>query len=359
MTLIPQEIFDRLPSAIIVVDNHRRVMHANRSATALIGENALNRDLSLSLRHPVILDSIDEVLSGTPEKTGEITIPAPVAQSFTFHVERLHNAPLADGSFATLVLDDVTSAHKTEEMRASFVANVSHELRSPLTAIIGFIETLRGPASDDVDARQRFLDIMGRESQRMARLIDDLLSLSRVEINEHVAPRDAVNVPRTLQNVIEALQPQAAKKSIELELIADENTPVAIGDADQLHQVFQNLIENAIKYSGDESIVEVRSQSVERVPGTARPGLSVTVRDQGPGIPKSLIPRLTERFYRIDEARSSTAEAGISSTGLGLAIVKHIVNRHRGHMTAQSEMGVGSTFTVYLPAHPDQESPSK
>lgn len=352
MTLIPQEIFDRLPSAIIVVDDRRRVMHANRSAIDLIGDNALNRDLALSLRHPLILDSLDAVLAGSPEQKGEITIPAPVAQSFVFHAERILDTPLSDGSFATLVLDNITSAHKTEEMRASFVANVSHELRSPLTAIIGFIETLQGPASDDVGARQRFLNIMRRESQRMARLIDGLLSLSRVEIDEHIAPKDAVDVPRIIQNVIESLQPQAAKKDITLNLDAEDNTPLAIADADQLHQVFRNLIENAIKYGGEENTVKISTKPVDRVPGSARPGLSVTIQDQGSGIPKSLIPRLTERFYRVDEARSSTAETGMSSTGLGLAIVKHIINRHRGHMTAQSEIGVGSTFTVFLPAHP-------
>ncbi len=354
MTLIPQEVFDRIPSAIIVVDNHRRVTHTNRTAVELIGNKALGRDLALSLRHPLILDSLDKILAGSSEKTGEITIPAPLAQSFTFRAERITDAPLEDGSFVTLVLENVTAAHKTEEMRASFVANVSHELRSPLTAIIGFIETLRGPASDDTEARQRFLDIMHRESQRMARLIDDLLSLSRVEIDEHIAPRDAVSVPRTIQNVIETLQPQATTRSISLVLKADPETPTAIADADQLHQVFRNLIENAIKYGGDKNTVTISTSPVERVPGTARPGLSVSIKDQGAGIPKSLIPRLTERFYRIDEARSSTAGTGISSTGLGLAIVKHIINRHRGHMTAQSEIGKGSTFTVFLPAHPDQ-----
>ncbi len=356
MTLIPQEIFDRLPSAIIVVDERRRVMHANRSATDLIGDNALGRDLALSLRHPLILDSLDAVLAESNEKNGEITIPAPVAQSFVFRAERIIDAPLSDGSFATLVLDNITAAHKTEEMRASFVANVSHELRSPLTAIIGFIETLRGPASDDTDARQRFLNIMHRESQRMARLIDDLLSLSHVEINEHIAPKDAVNVLRIIQNVIESLQPQAAKRGIKINLHTVDNTPAAIADADQLHQVFRNLIENAMKYGGDDNTVTVRAKPADRVPGSDRPGLSITIQDQGPGIPKSLIPRLTERFYRIDEARSSTAEAGISSTGLGLAIVKHIINRHRGHMSAQSEIGVGSTFTVFLPAHPTPSS---
>jgi two-component system phosphate regulon sensor histidine kinase PhoR len=356
MTLIPQEIFDRLLSAIIVVDDRRRVMHANRSAIDLIGKNALNRDLALSLRHPVILDSLDAVLAGSTEQNGEITIPAPISQSFVFHAERILDTPLSDGSFATLVLDNITSAHKTEEIRASFVANVSHELRSPLTAIIGFIETLQGPASDDANARQRFLNILHRESQRMARLINGLLSLSRVEINEHIAPKDAVDVPRIIQNVMEALQPQATKRGITLSLDAEDNTPVVIADADQLHQVFLNLIENAIKYGGEDNAVKVSTKPVDRVPGSTRAGLSVTIQDQGPGIPKSLIPRLTERFYRIDEARSSTAETGMSSTGLGLAIVKHIINRHRGHMTVQSEIDVGSTFTVFLPAHPDPGS---
>jgi two-component system phosphate regulon sensor histidine kinase PhoR len=349
MTLISQEVFDRIPTPVIVVDEKRRILHANSASLELIGNNAIGRDLALSLRHPNILDGLDRVLKGAADAEGEISIPVPVARSMAYRIERLGDVPLADSSLATLVLSDITAAKKAEEMRADFVANVSHELRSPLTALIGFIETLRGPASDDTEARARFLDIMFRESQRMARLIDDLLSLSRVEINEHVPPRKAVDVVRSINNVLEALEPQAAARGIRFNIERSQDLPNAIADSDQLHQVFRNLIENAIKYGGDDKPIDITLNSVERIPGSARPGVSIAIRDHGPGIPKELIPRLTERFFRVDEARSSNADTGIGSTGLGLAIVKHIISRHRGHMTAQSTLGEGSTFTVFIP----------
>ncbi|WNJ99835.1 ATP-binding protein [Thalassospiraceae bacterium LMO-JJ14] len=357
MTLISQEVFDRIPTAVIIVDDRRRILHANQAAIDLVGDNALGRDLSLSLRHPNILDALDRVLKGAADAEGEISLPVPVARSMTFRIERLADAPLADASVATLVLNDVTSAKKAEQMRTDFVANVSHELRSPLTALIGFIETLRGPASDDIEARTRFLDIMHRESQRMARLIDDLLSLTRVEINEHVPPRKAVDVSRSINNVIEALEPQAAALNISFKVTCPPDLPKAIADSDQLHQVFRNLIENAIKYGRDNTSIDIVLKAVERIPDSARPGVSIAITDHGQGIPKELIPRLTERFFRVDEARSSNADSGIGSTGLGLAIVKHIISRHRGHLAAQSTLGEGSTFTVFIPTdlHPRNE----
>ena len=350
MLPIPQEVLDCVPTPVIVVDSKRRVIHANRAALDLLGDAASGRDLALSLRHPDVLDGIDMVLGGATEKSGEITLPVPVARNLSFRVERLQAAPLPDGSVAAVVLHDVTSARKAEEMRADFVANVSHELRSPLTALIGFIETLRGPASDDIGARVRFLDIMHRESQRMARLIEDLLSLSQVEINEHVQPRRAVDVIPVLQSVIEVLEPQALQRGIDLVVKPTDGPTTVIADADQLNQVFRNLIENALKYGGDNHVVSINVNRVERIPGTARSGISVAVSDQGPGIPKELIPRLTERFFRVDKARSSDSASGIGSTGLGLAIVKHIVSRHRGHMAVESGLNQGSTFTVFLPA---------
>lgn len=350
MALIPSAVLDCVPTAVIVVDARRRVLNANRAARDLLGSAALGRDLALSLRHPNVLDGLDMVLAGGNEKSGEITLPVPVSRNLLFRVERLEGAPLADGSVATLVLDDITSAKKAEEMRADFVANVSHELRSPLTALIGFIETLRGPASDDTEARIRFLDIMHRESQRMSRLIEDLLHLSRVEINEHVPPRHSVNVTNVLNNVIEVLEPQASTRGIDLIFEPPQTLPPAVADSDQLNQVFRNLIENAIKYGGENKPVTITAKPVERIPGTARAGISVSVADRGEGIPKELVPRLTERFFRVDKARSNKPEAGIGSTGLGLAIVKHIVSRHRGHLAVESAPGQGSTFTVYLPA---------
>jgi len=349
MMSISQEVFDRIPTAVIVIDQKRRIVQANRSAIDLVGENAVGRDLALSLRHPTVLDGLDRVLNGAAEAEGEITLPVPVSRSLLFRIERLGTSPLEDNAVATLVLDDITSAKKAEQMRTDFVANVSHELRSPLTALIGFIETLRGPASDDTEARARFLNIMHRESQRMARLIDDLLSLTRVEINEHVPPRHTVDVQRSVNNVIEALGPQAAKSNITFKVSCDPELPKVIGDPDQLHQVFRNLIENAIKYGGKDKPISISLISVERIPGSSRPGVSISISDQGPGIPKELIPRLTERFFRVDDARSNNSESGIGSTGLGLAIVKHIISRHRGHLAAQSVIGEGTTFSVFLP----------
>ncbi len=351
MSLIPQEVLDSVPAAVLVIDGKRRILCANRAALDLFANAAVGRDLALSMRHPDVLDGIDAVLEGAAEKHGEISLPVPVSRTLSFRIERLRGAPLEDTSVATVVLNDVTAAQKTEEMRADFVANVSHELRSPLTALLGFIETLRGPASDDTEARVRFLDIMHREAQRMARLIEDLLSLSRVEINEHVPPRHPVSVTAVLQNVIEVLEPQAADQGIDLRLEAAEPLPDAVGDADQLVQVFRNLIENAFKYGGSDKPVRIVAEKIDRIPETGTHGLAVHVIDQGPGIAKEVIPRLTERFFRIDKARSNIPEAGIGSTGLGLAIVKHIISRHRGHLTVESQVGKGSTFSVFLPAY--------
>lgn len=350
---IPIEILDSVPTSVIVLDGNRRVIHANRAALEVLGVAAMGRDLALSLRHPNVLDAIDFVLSGQDEKSGEIILPVPVPRHFEFRTKRLKDAPLDDGSVATIVLNDITSAKKAEEMRVDFVANVSHELRSPLTALIGFIETLRGPASDDSQARTRFLDIMHRESQRMSRLIEDLLSLSRVEINVHVAPKKFVNIQNILTAVIEVLQQQASKRGVSIKLKYPSQINMAIGDADQLNQVFRNLIENAIKYGGENQSVDIRVTEISRVPGTSHEGLSISITDHGPGIPKEIIPRLTERFFRADKARSSMAETGMNSTGLGLAIVKHIVRRHRGHLSVESTVGKGSTFTVFLLAAPD------
>jgi len=358
-TSIPIEVLDCVPTSVIVVDGKRRIIHANRAALDVLGAAALGRDLALSLRHPNVLDAIDFILDGNDEMSGEIVLPVPVPRHLAFRTERIRNAPLEDGSVATIVLTDITAAKKAEEMRVDFVANVSHELRSPLTALIGFIETLRGPANDDSNARTRFLDIMHRESQRMSRLIEDLLSLSRVEVNVHVAPKKSVNIQNILTAVIEVLQQQASKRGVSINFESPSLTHLAIGDPDQLNQVFRNLIENAIKYCGENQVVDIHLAETPRVPGTSNKGVSISVTDHGPGIPKDVIPRLTERFFRVDKARSSMAETGLNSTGLGLAIVKHIVRRHRGHLSVESTLGKGSTFTVFLNAAPASAIPAE
>jgi two-component system phosphate regulon sensor histidine kinase PhoR len=236
---------------------------------------------------------------------------------------------------------------RSEQMRADFVANASHELRTPLAAVSGFIETLRGPARDDEAARDQFLDIMGTEAARMRRLIDDLLSLTRIEMNEHVKPEGRIALEGVVRQAAAALKPLAAQDDMTMTVEALGPLPVVIGEHDELVQLFQNLIHNAIKYGREHGRVQVTL--------SAQNGhVAVAIKDDGEGIAPSAIPRLTERFYRVDVKRSR--ERG--GTGLGLAIVKHIVSRHQGRLSIESKLGEGSTFTVFLPAAAS-ENPSK
>jgi two-component system, OmpR family, phosphate regulon sensor histidine kinase PhoR len=227
-------------------------------------------------------------------------------------------------------------------MRADFVANASHELRTPLSTLIGFIETLQGPAADDSDAQRRFLAIMQQQAERMSRLVDDLLSLSRIELNEHLPPTDHLALSGLLKTLSATLELKAAAHGMVIDLDVPDDLPPILGDAEQLAQVFQNLIDNAIKYGGPNTPITITAMRSARVPGA----VAVAVRDHGDGIPRLHLPRLTERFYRIDTARSRE----MGGTGLGLAIVKHIVSRHRGVLEIDSEIGEGSTFTVHLVA---------
>ena len=241
---------------------------------------------------------------------------------------------------------DVTHLEQAGQMRRDFVANVSHELRTPLTALIGFIETLRGAASDDAAARDRFLAIMQDEAGRMNRLVGDLLSLSRVEGEERVRPREEVDLSGQLGSVLNSLRPLAEEAGVAFWFDKPEAAVIIPGDADQLRQVFTNLIENAIKYGGSGGAVNVIVTVSERDPALRAPAVRVQVIDRGPGIDPMHLPRLTERFYRADSHRSRQ----LGGTGLGLAIVKHIVNRHRGRLRVESTLGEGATFTVILPS---------
>jgi len=342
---VPVTVFDALPDPVILLDGEREVRAANLAAKELFDSRMVGVDLALSLRHPTVLSCVDAVLSGEPVKRAQIALPVPVARNFeVFAIGLSARVPRAKAVRVVLVLHDLTVAARAEQMRADFVANVSHELRTPLSALVGFIETLKGPARDDPAARDHFLDIMQRESERMARLIGDLLSLSRVEVNEHVQPRDAVDLAKVLRTVAEVLAVPATARRIAIEVALPDPLPAVSGDEDQLAQVFQNLVDNAIKYSREGSRVTVEAEVVERIPESGVRGVKVAVRDEGEGIPAEHIPRLTERFYRIDKARSRS----IGGTGLGLAIVKHIVSRHRGRLKVESQEGHGSTFTVFL-----------
>lgn len=345
MSTVPSTVLDALPDPIVLVDAGRIVVAVNRAARDAFGPNLIGRDLSLGLRHPAVLTAVDRALAGTEEVTAEVSLPVPVPRTFLLRVVRL-NPGIGDTAAVALVLSETTDTLRAEQMRADFVANASHELRSPLASVLGFIETIRGHAADDAAARARFLDIMHREATRMARLIDDLLSLSRVEVNEHVAPKDPVDLRRVLGNIVETLGPRAEARGMELKLTVADSLPAVVGDADQLVQVFRNLVENAIRYAREKTPVSIEAVALERIPDLGGPGVGVSVVDQGEGIQPEHLPRLTERFYRVDKARSQA----MGGTGLGLAIVKHIVSRHRGRLQIDSQPGKGSRFTVFLPA---------
>lgn len=342
-------ILEPLPDPVLVLDSRRCVIAANRAARDLFAIGRTGRDLAQFIRHPAVLAAVDTVTSGVPVLSEEIELPVAVPHTFTLFAARLESGSAPDVPAVIVALHDETRAKRAEQSRADFVANASHELRSPLSALIGFIETLRGPARSDEEAQERFLEVMRREALRMARLIEDLLSLSRVEINEHVPPRDRVDVAATLDEVAGILSGRASDRQMELRLtIPDALSPVR-GDTDQLHQVFHNLIDNAIKYGKPRTPVRVSARAVERMPGSGGNAVAITVSDEGDGIPSVSLPRVTERFYRIDEGRSRK----LGGTGLGLAIVKHIINRHRGYLRIESRVGEGSNFTVYLPVAPE------
>ena len=342
---LAREVLAHLPDPLMLLDEGGRVLFANGAMQTVIGIGPENKHISLLLRTPAVLEAITHTSASGEDSSVEFNIPVPVERHYQAYVRRLSSQP----PVTTLLLHDLTAAKRTEQMRADFVANASHELRTPLAAVSGFIDTLKGHARDDAQARDRFLDIMSVEAGRMRRLIEDLLSLTRIELNEHVRPAGRVSVEAIVREAFAALSPLAQIDGIALEIVAAPDLPPVIGERDELIQLFQNLIHNAIKYgkSGGHVWVTIAAAPVSGGRGAASM-LAIGVRDDGEGIPSDAIPRLTERFYRVDVKRSR--EKG--GTGLGLAIVKHIVNRHQGRLTIESKAGEGSTFTVLLPIAP-------
>ena len=334
-------VLDLLPDPLLVLDAGREMLRANKAA-----QQAFGPEMQAVLRHPGLRAAIERAfMKGVPQST-DLALPVPIPRDVQAHVAMVQ-PPSADGGRAVVILSDRTRERAAERSRADFVANASHELRTPLASLIGFIDTLRGPAADDPPAQKRFLGIMADQALRMERLIEDLLSLSRIEMAEHQMPRELVDLSALVKRAAAGFEPRLAAGRVQLELELPDEAVLVSGDADQLTQVLQNLLDNGLKYGGEGKLLRVRLSGPQ--PGDQWPiraGVVLAVTDQGPGIPPEHLPRLTERFYRVDKGRSRA----IGGTGLGLAIVKHIVNRHRGQLVIQSEMGVGTTVRVWLPA---------
>lgn len=336
-------VLEGLPMPAMLIDQGDHIAAANARAKTLFGPGIEGRHYIMTLRQPGLLDVIEATLRRRQAGQARHVITGP-AREVTYLV---HVSPVVgEGQHGALcVFEDITEVEQMGEIRRDFVANVSHELRTPLTALLGFIETLRGAAKDDPAARERFLGIMEREAGRMNRLVRDLLHLSRVEAEERVRPTDLVDLSAIIAMATATLKPMADAAGVVVHLIG-EVTPIKVpADADQLTQVFHNLLENAIKYGAAGKTVTVKITRDLRDPNLRAPAIRVDVVDQGDGIDPLHLPRLTERFYRVDSHRSR--EKG--GTGLGLAIVKHIINRHRGRFRIESDLGKGSVFTVILP----------
>ncbi len=340
-------LLDALPDPLLLVRHDRVVERTNTAARRLLEHDSTGKPIETAFRDPGLLAAIDDVLEVSDGAEINLQLAGPPARAFGGQILPVrwheHRAVLVS-------LRELTEQVMIERMRADFVANASHELRTPLTVLRGFIETLTGAAKDDPDAQARFLKTMEAEAERMSRLVNDLLSLSRIEQNEHVPPDEKVELEQVVGGVLDALKGYAIERRVKLVADIPADLPAVGGDFDQLTQLFTNLIDNAIKYGGEDSDVRVVAYNEESMsPGagalTGRAAVVVKVTDNGPGIAAEHLPRLTERFFRVDPALSRH----LGSTGLGLAIVKHILRRHRGHLNIESELGVGTMFTVYLP----------
>lgn len=338
-------VIDALPEPVFVIDAETHALAFNAAARILAPTLRIGEPLSRSLRSPDMLDAAMRVLAGGNAEKASWVERLPLERWFEAHI-----APIrfpGHQTVAMISLRDLTEAHRIERMRVDFVANASHELRTPLASLLGFVETLQGPAKNDPAARDKFLSIMREQAQRMARLIDDLLSLSRIEQHMHVRPAEAVDFTMLVAHIVDTLTPMAEENDIPLALDLEPNVIVP-GDRDELARIAENLIENALKYGHSENSPKPVEISL------ARRGVAAvfSVRDHGPGVAQEHIPRLTERFYRVD-AGKSRAKGG---TGLGLAIVKHIVLRHRGRLGIESALGEGSLFRVTLPTTDQAQS---
>jgi two-component system phosphate regulon sensor histidine kinase PhoR len=321
------------------------VIHLNAAAAQLAPALRKNELAQFALRSPEIITALREAIATTESRRATYLDHVPVDRWMELIVTPVPVPTLFGGMDRCMLMTfhDQTPLRRVEEMRADFVANASHELRTPLAALSGFIDTLQGPAKDDAKARERFLGIMHTQATRMARLIDDLLSLSRVELSAHVRPDAVVDIVPIIRQVADGLEPLASERQVAINIELPDAPVVIAGDREELLRLFENLIENALKYgaSGGRVVVSLTSA----MSGEGVPEFRVMVRDFGPGIAPEHLPRLTERFYRVDVG-DSRAQGG---TGLGLSLVKHIVNRHRGRLLIESVPKKGATFTACFP----------
>lgn len=341
-------LVDTLPDILIMINNDQQIVRTNRAARSMFGQNLAGKPLKKILDSDVMLNAVTAVIEDLRGREIDFHLSLPEPRDMRAVIEHF---PIASkgGISVIITLTDITQLKQIQKMRADFVANASHEIRTPLTSIAGLIETIQGPARDDAAAQKQFLTMMGEQAERMTNLISDLLSLSKIEMNAHVIPVDAVDIVQVIEKERGHFAWAAKNKNMQIILDMNDELPTVRGDENELRQVVHNLIGNAIKYGFSDSEVTVTARVTSDLPRDPNfiklsRAMIITVRDQGEGIAKEHLPRLTERFYRVDSARARK----VGGTGLGLAIVKHILLRHRGALHIDSVVGEGSSFHVYL-----------
>ncbi len=342
--MLIESLIGGLPNPTIVLDREGRVIAFNEAASAIAPALRRSEPALITLRMPELVDAIRRATKRREPQRVEFFERVPLDRWFEAFVTPVRLTAGDTGSDILLMtFNDLTPLRRVEEMRADFIANASHELRTPLAALLGFVETLQGRAKDDPAAREKFLSIMQAQAARMARLIDDLLSLSRIELNAHLQPNTPVDLGPIVRQVADGLQTLARDRDVEIKVTTPSELLIVLGDRDELIRALENLVENALKYGAAGKRVDITLTRGQTRAGTAEARLMV--RDYGPGIAPEHLPRLTERFYRVDVAESR-AHGG---TGLGLALVKHVLNRHGGRVTIESTPGAGAAFTMHMP----------
>ena len=333
------KIINQIDDLILIVDKFKNIKFFNNSAKKKFGENNLNKHVATLLRVPDLLQNIDLVLLKKETITMDLELSSPSFQFFKVHLFSGPTSYVDDPDSVVLFLKDLTDIIKAQRFKSDFVANVSHELKTPLVSIKGFLETISGHAKDDLEAQKKFIPIMLEQADRMESLIKDLLSLSRIELEEHIQPQDKVNLKEILSNVEDIHQKNL--KSFEFKNNIKDDFFIK-GDHEKLIEVFSNIIDNSIKYSEKNKKIEVNcGQGNGKVIGDS---YTVSIKDNGIGIPTEQLPRITERFFRVDAAKSKK----VGGTGLGMAIVKHIVNQHRGELEIKSETQRGTEIKVHF-----------
>ena len=344
-----QAILDSIPDSSFLVDQNGIVLYLNRIAKVQFDLVQIGDSLTLFFRIPVFVDAFNRVSSSERMESVSWTKEVPIETVLEANISPLNldsiptNNDESNMRLYLVIVHDLTELHRIERMRADFVANASHELRTPLSSISGFIETLQGSAKSDPESQKKFLTIMLEQTRRMSRLIDDLLSLSRIEVKSQVNRDVRTDLVVCVKHVLATLSPLAKKKSVKIEYLSQIDSAIINGEFDEIVQVIENLTNNALEYGSSGGLIEIELKSDYFE--SEHPNWYLSVRDFGQGIESLQIPRLTERFYRVENSNNSE----IKGTGLGLAIVKHVLNRHRGRLMIESELGKGAKFTLILP----------